>query len=261
MDIAKTSILYFSPTDSTKKIMEMIGGVIDKKADKVDITDYQEKAEKLCFSSDELLMIGVPVYGGRVPETAVERLKCFKGNQTPAVLVVTYGNRAYDDALLELKNIVQENGFIVIAAAAFVTEHSIMHSFGNGRPNEKDREEIATFAEGIKDKVTALKVIGEEKKLFVKGDADYREYKGVPLKPKAGNKCNQCGECARKCPVHAIPLQKPLETLTDICISCMRCVKICPQHARGVNKIMIMAAGKKMEASCKEAKQNEIFIH
>ena len=43
-------------------------------------------------------------------------------SQTPAVLVVVYGNRAYDDALLELSDIATGAGFVPLAAGAFVGE-------------------------------------------------------------------------------------------------------------------------------------------
>ena len=52
------------------------------------------------------------------------------------------------------------------------------------------------------------------------------------MKPQADDTCLKCGTCAAKCPVQAIPPQRPWETDGEKCISCMRCLAICPAHAR-----------------------------
>ena len=57
------------------------------------------------FGPDDLVLFGVPVYGGRIPSPAVQTLRRMQGSRTPAVLVAAYGNREYDDALLELADI------------------------------------------------------------------------------------------------------------------------------------------------------------
>jgi hypothetical protein len=82
------------------------------------------------------LLAVVPVYGGRVPEVALERLRALKGNGGPAIAVVVYGNRAYEDALLELHTELTANGYKVIAAAAFIAEHSIVRSI-SGKNDSK----------------------------------------------------------------------------------------------------------------------------
>ncbi len=105
----------------------------------------------------------MPVYGGRVPVTARERLQKLHGKRTPAVLIVTYGNRAYEDALLELSDILKEQGFILAAAAAVVTEHNIAHIYGADARNEKDKKEMTAFAEAVREK---LKSIAGSTKLF-----------------------------------------------------------------------------------------------
>lgn len=251
----KVRAIYFSPTGSTEKITKMIAN---------EFGDYQEfdlsKQENHIsepFTQDDICVIGVPSYGGRVPSIALERLKEYQGNNARAVLVVSYGNRAYDDTIKELLEFVENKGFSCVAAIAAVAEHSIMHKFATGRPDESDKKELVEFAKKILRKVNSNTAL---EKLNVPGNFPYRKYNGVPLKPKAGGKCTGCDLCAKSCPVEAIPLDNPKKTDKSRCISCMRCIDICPNHARKVNSLMVKIASKKMEVACTDRKINELFI-
>ena len=78
MNISQITGIYFSPTGTTKSVTEWITGQIaaDKqKTDEVDLTDAILSRPDYTFTEHELAVVGVPVYGGRVPETATERLK------------------------------------------------------------------------------------------------------------------------------------------------------------------------------------------
>ena len=143
MNISQITGVYFSPTGSTKRVTEWITERIadNREAEWLDLTDAVSSRPDYTFTEHELVVVGVPVYSGRVPETARERLQKLHGKRTPVVLIVTYGNRAYEDALLELSDILKEQGFIPAAAAAVVTEHNIAHIYGAGRPDEKDKKE------------------------------------------------------------------------------------------------------------------------
>ena len=125
----KTTAVYFSPTGNTKKSVEAMAQALDEKFRTVNLTVPEENGgtasfPQIQFSGEDFVIFGMPVYGGRLPVPAAERLAEIRGNQTPCVLVVTYGNRHYDDALAELQDICTAQGFVVKGAAALVGRHT-----------------------------------------------------------------------------------------------------------------------------------------
>ena len=193
-------IVYFSPTGGTRKAAYIIGKEIDPQASEIDITDHTRQQNSYELNGEDTLLVAVPVYGGRVPSVAIDRLKRITGHNTPAILVVVYGNRDYDDALLELKTTIESNGFQTVACIACIAEHSIMRVYAKGRPDSDDETILKNFSEQIKTKLVQLKNGESFTEIQVKGNADYKIYNGVPLKPRAGKKCTQCGKCAALCP-------------------------------------------------------------
>jgi flavodoxin len=148
--IKSTSLVYFSPTGTTKKIIEAIAtGINSESIIPFDLTNKASQANGFHEFKNEVVIIGVPVYSGRVPKEAVLRMQKLSGNNTPCILVVVYGNRAYDDALLELRNLAIERGFKPIAAAAFIGEHSFSSKqfpIANDRPDIKNLEQDWTLS-------------------------------------------------------------------------------------------------------------------
>ena len=188
---------------------------------------------------------------------AMSNIKKLNGNGSKIILVATYGNRAYEDVLLELKDTLTTLGFFCIAAIASVTEHSTMHQFATGRPDLQDKEELIRFSSEIKE---VLKHGEVTKDLYVPGNNPYKEYKVIPLVPQVRQECEKCGLCATKCPVDAISKDNPMLVDKEKCISCMRCVAICPNKARSVNEESLLAISKKLEKACSERKMNELFL-
>lgn len=248
--------MCFSPTGGTKKVMEILAGEW-KEVTWVDLTKPGKDYSRYLLEKADICVVGVPSYGGRVPAPALERIAQMQGGRARTAAVVVYGNRAYDDTLLELKEKLEEREFHVGAAAAAVAEHSIMRQFGTGRPDEQDKKELEEFARKIR---ISLENKETEELLKVPGSHPYREYNGVPMKPKAGRTCTKCRTCAALCPVSAIPEDNPERVEKEKCISCMRCISVCPVHARKVSGLLLFFAGKSMKKSCGGRKENELYI-
>lgn len=249
--------IYFSPTGGTKKVVDIIGSVWEGEKTEIDLSDPKQDFSNYTFQEPDICLIAVPSFGGRVPEAALQRLGRMRGKNSRAVLIGVYGNREYEDTLLELKDTLKTAGFCCVSAIAAVAEHSIMHQFGAGRPDAQDKKELQEFANTIK---LTLGGKQEIKEVEVPGHVPFREYHGVPFKPKAGRNCKECGLCAKSCPVQAIPREHPAKTDQERCISCMRCVQTCPKNARKLNRMVLSAASRKMKKACGGRKENKLFM-
>lgn len=248
--------MYFSPTGGTRRVARILAGELNAPVE-MDFSLPGKNYGMYRFEPGDVCFVAVPSFGGRVPKAAYENLTKVRAHGAAAVAVVTYGNRAYEDTLLELRKALEGCGFKVVAAVAAVTEHSIMRQYGEGRPDKTDRQTLKVMAREIKKKLLKPE---SWKDFFVPGHYPYKEYHTIPLTPVADRSCSQCGLCAKRCPVRAISRKNPEKTDTDKCISCMRCVSICPQHSRKVNKMMVFAASVKLKKACSGHKNNELFL-
>ncbi|WP_321331807.1 4Fe-4S binding protein [uncultured Bacteroides sp.] len=230
-------LLYFSPTHTSAKIAHAMAKGMDMPiGSEWDIT--YEVPKEVTTIDNGLVIIAVPVYGGRVAETAMERLRSFKGTQTPVIAVALYGNRDYEDALKELCDTVSQQGFIPIAGGAFIGEHSYSSPempIAEGRPDEKDLAVARQLGQEAFKKWQQLSKF-DVPTLSVKGNFPYKEKgKHTPQAPSTdGALCIQCGYCIDVCPTGAISLTEDEGTFNDpaLCIKCCACVKECPEHAR-----------------------------
>lgn len=248
--------ISFSPTGGTQKVASLLTRALGEETISVDLTDAKQDFSTVPLKQDDLAVISVPSYGGRVPTVAVERLTMLNGNGARAVLLCVYGNRAYEDTLVELEDAAKQAGFQVVAAVAAVAEHSIARQFATGRPDEKDAQQLAEFAKHIQDKLSK----GDFSEPAIPGNRPYKKFGGSGMVPKATKECVNCGICAAKCPVQAIDKENPKEVDEKACISCMRCVSICPHSARKLNPVMLSAVGLALKKVCSERKDNELFL-
>ena len=210
------NLMYFSPTATTKTIVEEIGKrLIDIKGLErgvtIDFTLLKQRESQQNFNHNDILLIGVPVYAGRVPNVLLKYLNTIKGHNTLAIPIVLYGNRHYDDALLELNDILIENRFNVIAGGAFIGEHSFSYTLGMERPDNKD----LTIAKEFADKVYTKIESNNHSAAKVNGNRPYRPYykpkdekdKSVDIRkvePKTDNTCIDCKICSEVCPMGSI---------------------------------------------------------
>ena len=264
--------IIFSPTGHSKKAAELIAGEL--------ITGElrgQKKTVDLCLPGDEeretaieagsICIFSVPCYGGRVPQTAAERIskriKAPQGKEkVPAIICVTYGNRAFEDALLELADLVEKAGFRVAAAAALVAEHNIVHEFAAGRPDEKDEQEIRAFAAKARQFLnegaeSGLKK-GAESDLAIPGNRPYKTWKAsAPDIIVDKSTCVYCGMCALKCPTAAIS-KDGQRVDRGKCIGCMRCLAIC--RSRSLPPAYVSGLREKIAPACQGRKENLFFL-
>lgn len=248
--------ICFSPTGGTGKVADVLAEGLFKESIRIDLTDKETDYRGLSFRQDDVVLIAVPSYSGRVPVPAVERIALLRGNGAKAVLVCVYGNRAYEDTLMELRDTVAEAGFQVVAAVAAVAEHSIVRRYGAGRPDEQDRVQLRVFAGQIRIKL--LNRFCSEPK--IPGNHPYRKANAVGMIPRPTHACTNCGLCARKCPVGAIDEHNPRNVDRQACISCMRCVTACPRKARKISPFMHYVAGILLKKACSRRKDNELFL-
>ncbi len=266
MNIQSLKVVYFSPTGTTKAILQGIaGGINQGPAEFLDITKPEARTHPLSMAEDDLLILGVPVYMGRVPALLENWLQRIRARRTPTVCVVVYGNRAYENALLELQDIVRARGCTPIAGAAYIGEHSFSSSelpTAQGRPDAGDLRQAEAFGRQIGKKLLAAPSLDSLSEAHIPGT---RPYGGVTELWDVdfialSDACTQQGLCAAICPVGAIDPKDAYVMDVEKCISCCACIKGCPQHARTMKDGPVKDAAVRLSTLYKERKEPECFL-
>lgn len=243
--ITKVWAVYFTGTGNTQKTVRTVAKaaceVLGCPCEEYDFSLPAARDRELSFSDGDLVVFGTPVYAGRVPNVLLPFLsKQIKGNGALAIPVVTYGNRNFDDGLMELRNLMIANGLTPIAAGAFVGEHSFSTTLGANRPDEDDLSMARELGEQAADKVVSgqialpVAVEGEDpiRPYYTPRDRNANPINILKVKPKTDpDKCINCGLCARICTMGSINPQD-VTSVTGICIKCCACVKRCPKGAK-----------------------------
>ncbi len=274
MDL-KVNAMYFSPTGRTKTVVSGIAGKIaelsgeSKTVNTIDFTLPGGREKPATFSKDDLVIIGVPVYAGRVPNILLKYLDSIQGNGALAVSVVVYGNRNYDDGLIELTDILDSHGFAVIGAGAFVGEHAFSKTLAANRPDEKDMKLVSDFAGQVYNKLRA----GDNfKTIEVKGLRPYRKYyvpkdengqpnkRFIKIKPKTNkDDCIDCKLCAKICPMGSID-RDDTSVINGVCIKCGACIKKCPKGAKYYDDPDYLRHKRELEVNFARRSEPEVFV-
>ena len=143
--------ITFSPTGGTLRVCEALCEGLGTIATATELCVPADEVAVPTVGPSDLVVVGMPVYAGRVPALAVERLRCVETHGARCVVVAVYGNRAYEDALVEMRDVATAMGFRVVAAVAAIAEHSICRMYGAGRPDEADAHELAAFGAAIRN--------------------------------------------------------------------------------------------------------------
>lgn len=265
MNIQSLKLAYFSPTGTTRAVLQSMACGIGCAPEHFDITLPAARLSPLSASEDDLLVLGVPVYMGRVPDLLSDWLKRLDLRRTPTVCVVVYGNRAYENALLELKDVVSERGGIPIGAAAFIGEHSFSspeRPASVGRPDSEDLRQAEDFGRRIAGQLRSFSTFERSHDLSVPGTCPY----GGITKLwdvdfiEVGEGCDQCGLCAEQCPTGAIDRAKSAAVDPVKCITCCACIKRCPKRARTMKPGPVMDASSRIHTLYPIPKEPELFL-
>ena len=246
--------IFFSPSGTSQKVADQIACNFSQEKENCNLLIF--KSEKQ-LESDDIAIVVMPVFAGRIPKTARERLSKIKGNDTPAIAVVNYGNAHVTDSLLELVDLLKENSFNVIAAASTVSHHSIFDGVAVGRPDDGDLEKIDEFAKNCIEKLESNEPLKSE----IPGNRPYTDYKQLPFEISCDDTlCAFCYDCVSICPEKAIPEDDPIETDLNLCSRCTACISICPEDARKFSGDAFEAKKPAFEEANSERKEPEFYL-
>lgn len=264
--------MYWSATGTTKKVVCTIAETVAQLAgmpyEVVDFTLPAARASAPCFEEQDLVIFGTPVYAGRVPNVLLRYLQTIQGGGAYAVPVVLFGNRNFDDALMELRNVLEADGFHTIAGVAFVGEHAFSTTLGAGRPDAGDLKEVREFAAALWKMVqegtfhTPAQVAGSGtiRPYYTPRDRTEKPINILKVKPKTHEElCDNCGVCVCACPMGSIDPQNP-SLVSGICIKCCACVKKCHTGAKYYDDPGYLYHKEELELAYERRASNSVFL-
>jgi ferredoxin len=211
------------------------------------------------------------VIAGRVPNVLLKYLSAIDGGGALAVPIVLFGNRNYDDALIELRDILERGGLHTVAAAAFVGEHSFSDILAKGRPDTDDLTLAARFGGDTAEAARRITDVTGLRPIRVNGTPEpYRGYfqprdrAGNPVdirkvKPLTNDRCTNCLICANACPMGSISFDNVRE-FTGICIKCGACIKKCPVGAKYYDDKGYLYHKRELEEGLTRRAEPELFV-
>ena len=281
--MAKVKTYCFSPTGGTlqvaQRLAETLGPLLHAEVEQHSYTLPRERETLPQFDNDDIVLWATPVYAGRIPNKTLDFVRnaltrsnnnALTQSRNLSIALVTFGNRAYDNALAELVGLMQDGGMHPVGAAAVVTRHAFSDTLGAGRPNEEDLAALDSFAEHLAEKISKFKV--QNSKLSLPGETHPEKYY-TPLKANSApagflkakpscdpNRCTRCGKCMDDCPMGSIVADEGLPSFDGICIKCQACRRICPAVAIAFTDLEYLSHVAMIEKTFAEPKQSEFYL-
>jgi len=260
MQVKDVHLIYFSPTGTTRKIIDAVAeGLNPQTLNRYDLT-RESKVKNLSLESG-IAVVGIPVYAGLVPEDCLTRLAGFQADGIPTVLIALYGNREFEDALVELRDALAPKGFNTVAAGAFIGEHSYANAdypIAAGRPDAADLQRAKDFGQKVAVKIAADNFDRPE----IDGNVPYKArvtFGGVAPETN-GEICVLCGQCAAVCPVQVIDVADSVVTDAQNCIMCSACIRACDVGAREFDHPVIKERRELLTKNCSVPKAPKVFL-
>lgn len=271
MMINSISAIYFSPTGTTKKIINsVIKGMEINSVEIVDLTLPKVREADVPLISGDIVLIGVPVYATEIPDILNSFLTGLKGSNKPVVLITVYGNMGEGTALNELYSIAHNSGFNVVGAGSFIGEHSFSTEetpIAKGRPDSEDLNKAEEFGRNVMKKMQSMNTLSGTSLEIPQGKAPLiakvlpkdsaRIFAKTPFVDMS--KCSHCGLCVKLCPMGAID-NDTLAINEDQCLRCFCCVKRCPKKARKITYEPKFIVTRVLSIKSRVKKEPEIYL-
>ena len=251
--MGKVTAIYFSATGNTEKSLKALAegaasALGAEGFEGVDVTCEPAPAPRE-FGPDDFVLFGMPVYAGRLPLAVKDRITGFTGRGTACLVAVSYGNRHYEDALLELADMARAQGFEVKGGATLIGRHT----YGEiqvTRPDEDDLAACRSFAAQV--------ALRKSAPLSLPGNRPYRDglLRGR-FHPLTDESCVECGLCVRNCPMQAIG--EDCRSIGEACISCFRCIRNCPVGAKNMDVPAYRDFAAMFSEKLQDRRENEFF--
>ena len=249
----KLHLVYFSPNHTTEKVIHASN---QKLQFEVVSHNFTTSFQAFTPDIDDIVFIASPVYSGRVPDLFNQRLAGIKGQHNLSIVFVVYGNRAYDDALLELKTLAERQKLKVVGAIAAIGQHSLVLNVAKNRPNQTDLEQIADLSFDIINNLYNFKLNNQ---LHIPGKKVHSKAKRLSLTPYANDNCVHCNKCVEACPSHAIDQDHFIHPNPKLCIGCLACVNVCQHNSRTLSKAKAIPISFAIELASLKPKNIESF--
>ena len=274
MNVTHIDAVYFSPTGGTRRIVLSLADALSKALGvpvrATDLTSPASRQRDYRFPGDSLVVIGTPVYAGRVPNKLLPFLQTgIEGaGATPVIPVCAYGNRSCGEAPRELLLLTEGRGFVPVAAAAMVCRHVFSASLAAGRPDEDDLRQLTRFAREAAARLTGPDVPAPLEydraaplaPYYTPLRADLTPARFLKAKPVTDPRaCTGCGLCAAHCPMGSISAADPAD-VPGVCVKCQACVRLCPTGAKSFADPDFLSHTEMLEGSYAARREPEFFL-